>query len=1318
MKKLTSQQKAKLAGIVVLVLVLLAAANYLAGAMLFAFFHENPTKAEFLTIEHAYFATSDPNVLEKIKVSAFISLLICGVAPVALFMRVRPKGSDLYGQARFADKKDIQKEKLDAEKGVVLGKYKNELLRLGGFEFVLLAAPTRTGKGVGFCVPNLLQFTESAVVLDIKGENYNLTSEFRRRYMGNEIVYFNPFSENTKRWNPLSYVSQDPRFRANDLMAIATIIYPVNEKDPFWSDAAKNLFVGLGLLVLETPELPKTIGEILRQGSGKGKPIEEYVSHVLAVRAASPNPLSNSCIDSLNRFLNSGETALKGIVATFSATLTPFANQVIDKATSGDDFDLRDVRKKKMTIYLNIPAGEILQAGFILNLFFSQLINENVKELPEQNPALKYQCLLLLDEFTAMGKVAIIAKGVGYMAGYNMRLAIIIQDKTQLEAVYGKEDAHNIVSNMGAVIYFTPAQISEAEEYSKMIGNITVLSDSIQHAKGTLFGLKGDSGDSRTESFQSRAVMLPQELLSMSRDNQLVVRSGIPVIMADKIRYFADEYFKERFNAVPMQTVMIGNEKRSVPIPAKMPSGDWESYFESVKNSDYYAKQTATSATPAANVKAVTPPPAIDDHYSIIAQVTPPNAPKFEVPTLPNEFIPFYELHALLRAPASANRLTAHSADQYALCIARYWASVHTPEKSNDSKRLVILDLSPQDGSFAWQLISRLAEYLREKQSDLSVLRYIACFDQASDYADLERNPYIGELKQYGIFRCVTRDSFLEEGDEELMGQAVMVLADGVFGRLQQELYGLQHEEILRIMARPTPALAAGVNQVALEYQWSAFSEEAADNYVAAILESYRSSGQSVATLIPTEALACLQKIRAITGDRFALIATDHAISKDSEVFANAYATPNQLTIPSPEMRVNYHALVRYFELIGGQAEAQNNGDGSLGLCLAWSNATQIDSEVFDTLRKKNDLGRIDLHARVIETLDTDRAALADLLKALDSSNFDPDLFSRLYSKLDAADWNLSPANVAQWHTLLDRVWLNYLPTTTCHELCNMISSIALRVRHYELARSSAATGILYDPADADGHVLQAWCDVQCGRLTSAMEHVSRALEAASGHAQAHVLHSVIQERIDHYKYAPWYAIDLAQVNDLSLQPLCEYHAERLFEQYRDPQIASAVLLPAFKQAPEMTEWITTESQNPYHANCAIHHQAHGVIGYIGLHCDAESGYLRVWLGQEHQGKAYGVACATAMLGMLKKCGITHIYAAANPNPPYAVTALNKLGFVPTGAQATTPHSAFKIMYLGALRSEKEIEAALQKLSSSVKLPFTLATSQSETVPT
>ncbi|UTY59665.1 GNAT family N-acetyltransferase [Massilia sp. erpn] len=772
MKPSKQRRKLMIVGGILAALALLALANYLAGAILFLSFGENPVRAEFFSIEQAYWAAEDARALRKVKGSATIAFLLVLIVPASLAMLLRKEDSDLFGKARFANRDDIRQEKLDAPKGVVIGKFENKLLRLSGYEFVLLAAPTRTGKGVGFCIPNLLQFEDSVVVLDIKGENYNLSSEFRRRYMGNEIIYLNPFSEDTHRWNPLSYVSRDPNFRANDLMALASIVYPPNEKEPFWPDSARNLFVGLGLLVLETPELPTTIGEMLRQASGKGEPIETYLGKVLAARAASDKPLSVSCRDALNRFIGAGETALKGIVATFTAALTPFANPVIDKATSADDFDLRDVRKKKMSIYLNIPAGEVLQAGFIVNMFFSQLINENVKELPEQNPDLKYQCLLLLDEFTAMGKVAIIAKGVGYMAGYNMRLAIIIQDKTQLDSVYGKEDAHNIVSNMGAVIYFTPSQISEAEEYSKMIGNDTVNSYSTQHSKGSMFGVKGEGNDSKTASYQSRAVMLPQELLSMSKDAQLVVRSGIPVIKADKVRYFNDPYFKERFEAVPMQTVSIGGEKRKVPVPVARPRGDWAAYEKSLAGTDHYAKPAATPAAPAAASKAEAAPEQ--------AKVAPPRI--------------------ILPPPGAC------VANTYADAALLYWRAAVLADQAMSDGGIVILDLAPARGQFCWQLFACLQRRINEGSSDLQRFQYIACAASAEQEEMLKSDVSLAKLMDDEEFYVVSRGELLSSSSAIFPGQLVVVVAHDWAAALAQPCYAPAEDDDF---PAPLDALAA-----------------------------------------------------------------------------------------------------------------------------------------------------------------------------------------------------------------------------------------------------------------------------------------------------------------------------------------------------------------------------------------------------------------------------------------------------------------------------------------------------------------------------
>lgn len=585
--------------IVAAVIGLLTLSNYVAGVILVLSYKKNPEAATFFTIQHGWAEAETPKEKKKVKASAFVALFLCLGAPGFLLqMMFRDTKLNLHGNARFASRKDLQSEGMlkESSTGILLGKHGNSYLRLPGYEFVLLAAPTRSGKGVGFCVPNMLAFPDSAVVLDIKGENYNLTSKFRQQHLGNEVYYFNPFSETTHRWNPLSYVSEDPNFRSNDLMALAQIIYPPNEKDPFWPDSARNLFIGLCLLVLETPSLPKTMGEVLRQGSGKGQEITDYLRHIITVREATATPLSSDCVDALNRFLNNPDTTLKNIVSSFTAPLTVFGVAVVDKATSADDFDLRDVRKRKMTIYLHIPAKEVVQAGFILNLFFSQLINENVKQLPEENPELKHQCFMMMDEFTAMGKVSILAKGVGYIAGYNMRLGIIIQDRSQLESVYGREDAHNIISNMGVMIVFTPSQVKEAEEYSKLIGNQTLKVTSKQRSSG---GGAGKSSSSESESLQARAVMLPQELLSMDRKQELIVRPGIPVIHADKIRYFDDEFFKKRFNSVPMHTVHINGEPRVVPVPLPLPRTNWRIFRQAQARSNYYLQDDFSDLSPA-----------------------------------------------------------------------------------------------------------------------------------------------------------------------------------------------------------------------------------------------------------------------------------------------------------------------------------------------------------------------------------------------------------------------------------------------------------------------------------------------------------------------------------------------------------------------------------------------------------------------------------------------------------------------------------------------------------------------------------------------
>ena len=140
--------------------------------------------------------------------------------------------------------------------GIVVGRLNGRLLRLRGQQFVILAAPTRSGKGVGIVIPNLLDYRESAVVLDIKQENFDLTSGWRQS-IGHDVYLFNPFAEDhrTHRWNPMTYVSPDPAFRVSDLQSIAAMLYPDgDDKDKFWVSQARNAFLAFALYLFERHE--------------------------------------------------------------------------------------------------------------------------------------------------------------------------------------------------------------------------------------------------------------------------------------------------------------------------------------------------------------------------------------------------------------------------------------------------------------------------------------------------------------------------------------------------------------------------------------------------------------------------------------------------------------------------------------------------------------------------------------------------------------------------------------------------------------------------------------------------------------------------------------------------------------------------------------------------------------------------------------------------------------------------------------------------------------------------------------------------------
>jgi type IV secretion system protein VirD4 len=480
----------------------------------------------------------DPVVLRAYGAGMVVGLVLTGIMLWWLLKQKPP----LHGAARFAKEGEIRRAGFRADNGIVVGKKGGKFLTFGGSEHCIVEAPTRSGKGVGIVIPNLLSWQESIVVLDVKRENWDATAGFRQKF-GQAVYLFNPTDPEgrTARYNPLGYIDRaNPDQVVIELQKIATMLFVVPERgEPFWTDSARTAFVGVGAYLAVT-DLPFTIGSIYRlmtTGDTRG-----YFRKVLDDRALN---LSQGCRNALADFTSGADNTFAGIVQTVTSRLSLWLNPRVDAATEESDFDLRDLRTKPMSIYLGVSPDELDRVAPLYNLLFQQLIDLNVRDLPGTDTPL--QVLVIFDEFARIGRAQVIASAFSYVAGYGIRLLPVIQSRSQLRAVYGEHVANEIVANCGVEVAFTPKELRVANELSERIGYVG--QESVTKSL-TIHGILANR--SKSMSNQRRALLLPQELMQFPEGELLLLRGGIPPIHGDKIRFYADGLFRNRVMAPPV----------------------------------------------------------------------------------------------------------------------------------------------------------------------------------------------------------------------------------------------------------------------------------------------------------------------------------------------------------------------------------------------------------------------------------------------------------------------------------------------------------------------------------------------------------------------------------------------------------------------------------------------------------------------------------------------------------------------------------------------------------------------------------------------
>jgi type IV secretion system protein VirD4 len=466
-----------------------------------------------------------------------------GLLLIGLIYALWARGAPLHGAARFARESEVKRHGFRARSGIVLGRKGGRFLTFGGSEHVIVEAPTRSGKGTGIVIPNLLTWQGSVVILDVKRENYDASAGFRAHY-GQDVYLFNPTDREgrTARYNPLAYINRDdPDDVIIELQKIATMLFVAPDHgEAFWSNGARTGFAGVGAWIAETSDEPLTMGAIYRhlnQGDARSFFKRELGNPELK--------LSVGCRTALADFAGGSDNSFADVKKTITNVLGLWLNPLVDAATSASDFDLRQLRKNPISIYLGVSPDELDRIAPLYNLLFQQLIDLNVRELPGE--ATPIPVLVILDEFARLGRASVIASAFSYVAGYGIRLLPVIQSRSQLRGVYGEHVADEIVANCGVEVAFTPKELRVANDLSERIGYVG--QDSVTKSL-TINGLLANRSKSISE--QRRALMLPQELMQFSAYKLILLRGGIPPIIGSKIAYFSSRFFKRRVFPPPI----------------------------------------------------------------------------------------------------------------------------------------------------------------------------------------------------------------------------------------------------------------------------------------------------------------------------------------------------------------------------------------------------------------------------------------------------------------------------------------------------------------------------------------------------------------------------------------------------------------------------------------------------------------------------------------------------------------------------------------------------------------------------------------------
>ena len=514
----------------------------------------------------------------------FISSLIILTMPYWKKKKLKSHGDAEFGT--YDDLKKNKKKPSDVdflsgnENGFVIGYVKTlsgklKLLYDTSMIHIALFLPTRGGKGVGYIIPSLIAGLKriSIFISDIKKENYELTSWYRAKILKHRILKFEPMSELSNSYNFLSEVRYGTNYEIEDCRIIGTMIVGEDEsKDPFWGDSAKDTISTLtGYVhyreVSSRPEEDPDITDVrvslndvisiitntensLYRMFAKylGKPMEEdeyedemskdFILKEKTIERLRKIYTDEESIKALNKGLhpfvakqfgyllqNTGENTFKSITSTAKTKLQVFEIPSVVKNIGKSDFRAMDLVNgdNPVDLYFVIKPKDIDLLAPLVRIMYIQLTNLLMESLSKKN----FNITFLMDELNAYGKMKALVKGLGYYAGFGIKMVGIFQGLDQLNSTYDKQ-GKEVLNGCQIQIFGRPNDEAAPDYISKTLGKETI------RVKSRNIGLKGGGNVSE----QGKDLLSPSETRLLPDRKAVVITGYKKPLLLDKLYYY------------------------------------------------------------------------------------------------------------------------------------------------------------------------------------------------------------------------------------------------------------------------------------------------------------------------------------------------------------------------------------------------------------------------------------------------------------------------------------------------------------------------------------------------------------------------------------------------------------------------------------------------------------------------------------------------------------------------------------------------------------------------------------------------------------